>query len=205
MADLHARYKRHSNVVGILKLVLPLTALVLLSMVFLLARTVDPTRGISMASIDVEDRARDPRLSGARYAGMTEDGAALTITARTARTDPQAALRLEIEGLELRVGEQGRGEFSARAAHGALDREAGRFEMDGGIEITAAPGFEVSTERLTGSLDQTLIEAPNRVHGQAPAGDIEAGNLVLRADSETQTGYRLVFGGGVRLLYQPED
>lgn len=203
MALIGAKYRGYSGVVGVLKLVLPLTALVLLSLVFLLAETIDPMRGISSAGIDVADRARDPRLSGARYAGVTADGAALTINAQTARTDPNAVLRLDIQGLELSVsGGEGEG-LRARAEQGELDRAGQTFDMSGGIEISAAPGYLLNTDRLTGSLEQTRIEAPGRVHGQAPAGDIEAGNLTLIADSASETGYRLVFGGGVRLLYQP--
>lgn len=199
---------RHSRIVGILKLVLPLTALVLLSMVFMLARTIDPTRGISMASIDVEDRARDPRLSGARYAGVTAEGAALTITTQTARTDRNANLRLEVEGLELHLDGADDGAMIARAQHGTLDRESQRFEMHGGIEIAAAPGYSLTTDRIEGTLDTIRIDAPTRVSGTGPAGDIEANSLTLTAaqseESDAQTGYRLVFSGGVRLLYTPE-
>lgn len=195
----------YSRIVGVLKIVLPLTALVLMSLVFLLARTIDPSRAIRMAEIDVEERARDPRLSGARFAGVTEDGAALTIQTETARTDPAAILRLEVTGLELLLEGENAETFAAGADSGIIDRGTGRFSMTGGLTIEATPGYRLSADRLVGRLDATLISAPGPVTGWAPAGEISAGNMMFRADSVAGTGYVLVFGGGVRLLYSPEN
>lgn len=203
-ADRGAGQARYSRIVGVLKVVLPLTALVLLSLVFLLARTVDPTRAISTAEIDVEDRARDPRLSGAHYAGVTQDGAALTILAATARSDPEATLRLEVAGLELHLEGQDGETMLATATLGTIDRGRGTFDLREGLEIAVSPGYRLSTERLTGMLDNTLVTAPGPVQGAAPAGEITAGNLQLRSESPQGAGYVLVFGGGVRLNYQPE-
>lgn len=205
MADRIGQHKQHSRIVGVLRVVLPLTALVLLSLVFLLARTIDPTQAIPLAAIDVQERARDPRLSGARFAGMTDDGAALVIVTQTARSDPQAALRLEVTGLDLLIEGAGRETLTARSRNGVLDRGAGQFEMTGELELTASPGYDLRTQRLVGLLDTTRIEAPGPVSGFAPAGEISAGNMRMQANSTDQAGYVLVFGGGVRLLYQPED
>lgn len=205
MADFRPQRAGYSRFVGILKIVLPLTALVLLSLVFLLARTIDPMRAISTASIDVEDRARDPRLSGARFAGVTEDGAALTIVTQTARSDPDAAMRLEVTGLDLHIEGAAGENLIARAENGFVDRGTGRFEMRGGLLIDATPGYALTSERIEGLLDSTYVEAPGPVSGTAPAGEISAGNMVMRTDSSDGTGYMLVFGGGVRLLYHPEN
>ncbi|GAB4269364.1 MAG: hypothetical protein Kow0013_20840 [Pararhodobacter sp.] len=205
MGAVRIHQQRYSRVVGILKVVLPLTALVLLSLVFLLARTIDPTKGIPMAEIDVEERARDPRLSGARLAGVTEDGAAITISTETARSDRNAALRLEVTGLVLDIEGTNGERLRATASEGILDRAAGDFEMTGGLVIEASPGYRLTSERVLGLLDSTRIESPGAVTGTAPAGEISAGNMVLRAETGDTPGYRLVFGGGVRLLYQPEN
>lgn len=196
--------QRYSRAVSVLKVVLPLTALTLLSLVFLLARTIDPLRAIASAEIDVEDRARDPRLSGARFAGVTDDGAALTILAQTARSDPNGVMRLSVTGLELDLEGQNGERFQATAQHGTIDRGRGDFAMSGGLELVATPGYRLRTADLTGLLDSTLMRAPGTVLGDAPAGQITAGNLEMRADSADGARYQLVFGGGVRLNYQPE-
>lgn len=196
---------RHSRVVGFLKIALPLIALVLLSMVFLLAETVDHSQAIRSATVDVEDLARDPRLSGARFAGVTEDGAALTIRAETVRSDPAATMRLNVSGLALAIDGQSDETFRVRAAEGVVDRGSGTFSMQGALEIEATPGYRLRADSLFGLLDNTLVEVHGAITGEAPAGLISAGNMVLRANSGAETGYTLVFGGGVRLIYQPPD
>lgn len=195
---------RHSRTVGVLKVLLPLLALVSLSLVFLLARTIDPRQAIAAAEIDVQERARDPRLSGARFAGVTEDGAALTIQTDTARSSPDGVMRLAVTGIALLL-EGPAGEMMAiEAGAGVLDRGLGRFAMQGGIEIIATPGYRLTTDSANGFLDSTLIQMPQAVSGSAPAGEISAGRLEMRADSSVPPRYRLVFSDGVRFNYQPE-
>jgi len=201
-----------SQVVATLKLVLPLTALGLMSMVFLLADPVDPSRAIDTAEIDVEERARDPRLSGARFAGVTDEGGALTIEAGAARSDPDAALRfqvqdfvLRLQGIPLPQAEGPGGTVLAQARAGLIDRGRGRFEMSGDIRLLADPGYDLTASRVAGLLDRTLIEAEGPIAGQAPVGRIEAGALTVTAGPGDAGGTRLVFRQGVRLLYHPQD
>ena len=75
----------HSQVVGVLKVVLPLLALGLLSTLFLFSHKIDPEDAIPYAEIDVGDRLRDPKMTDAGFASVTEDGAALTIKATEAK------------------------------------------------------------------------------------------------------------------------
>lgn len=193
-----------SRLVTVLKLVLPLSALALMSSVFLLARPVDPERAIERAEIDVAERARDPRLTGARFAGVTEDGSALRIETETARTDPLAALRFHVSGLELHLDGPRDNRVFLRADEGLIDRAAGHFSMQGGIEITADPGYSLRSEQLRGALDRTWIDLPQGIEGTAPAGEIRAGSLTIQRAKAPSSGNRLVFSGGVRLIYQPE-
>lgn len=204
--DAPARFnRRHTRLVWVLKVTLPLIALALLSMVFLLAETVDPTRAIPLAEIDVEERARDPRVSGASFAGVTDGGAALRITAETARTDPGAVLRLEVAGLTLELEGPHGGRVTARADHGAIDRGDDSFEMQGAIELSATPGYRLESERITGALDRTWLRSPGPVAGEAPAGELQAGALSVTQQPGTSGSQHLVFTGGVRLLYHPQD
>ena len=210
MATLAARLIDRSRIVAAAKLILPLTALGLMSMVFLLADPVDPGRAIETAGIDVADRARDPRLSAARFAGVTDDGGALRIEAVTARSDPDATLRFQVEGFGLWLDRAGQGSLTARALDGLIDRGRGEFRMDGEIRITADPGYDLTAARIHGQLDRTLIRVEGPITGQAPAGRITAGSLTVTAPApghdagqHANAGNRLVFRGGVHLIYHP--
>ncbi|MGB4909398.1 MAG: hypothetical protein WBP15_12770, partial [Tabrizicola sp.] len=86
-----ARVDRHTRLVGWLKVALPLTALAILSTLFLVARRIDPEAALPYAEVDVEDLAREPRMTAPTYAGTTEDGAALTLSADEARPEAEGA------------------------------------------------------------------------------------------------------------------
>jgi hypothetical protein len=68
----------HSALVAWLKILLPLAALAVLSTLFMVSRSVDPADAIPYAQVDIEDRLRDPRLTDAIFAGMTQDGTAVS-------------------------------------------------------------------------------------------------------------------------------
>ena len=76
-----ARADTHTRVVGWLKVALPLMALAVLSTLFLVADQIDPEDALPYAEVDVEDLAREPRMTMPSYAGITTDGAALSLTA----------------------------------------------------------------------------------------------------------------------------
>ena len=77
----------HSTVVAWLKVALPLLVLAILSTLFLVSRTIDPSDAIPFAEVDIQDRVREPRLTNPTWAGVTDDGAALTIAASEARPE----------------------------------------------------------------------------------------------------------------------
>ncbi len=57
----------YSRVVAWLKVLLPVIALVLLSTMFLISRTIDPSRAIPFANVDVEGMVRDQRISAPAF------------------------------------------------------------------------------------------------------------------------------------------
>jgi len=81
-------FATYSRVVAWLKVIFPLSALALLSTLFLFARSIDPEQSIPFADVDVKELAREPRITAPEFSGMTADGAAITISAATAKTDP---------------------------------------------------------------------------------------------------------------------
>ena len=66
-------------------IILPLTALAILSMIFMVSRQPDPDAAIPYAEVDAESLAREPRMNTAEYSTVTDDGTRLTLTADTAK------------------------------------------------------------------------------------------------------------------------
>lgn len=194
----------YSRLVAWLKIVLPLAALAMLSSLFLMARGIDPNRAVDRADLDVERLVREPRLSGGTYAGVTADGSAITLSAETLQTDLNAATRLHATGLSARIETPDGQNTTLRAETGWIDRELGRLALLGGVDVSAAPGYELVTQSLSARLDRTRAEFEGGVAGTGPPGRISADHLVLRADPAHEGRYILDFTDNVMLVYQPQ-
>lgn len=191
-------FRRRSRVVTGAKILLPLAALALMSTVFLLARA--PTGAMEIPYARLEEIARDPRADRVRLAGLTSDGTVVSLSSR--RVTPPAggsgAYLLE----EPRLETEGRdGRASIVAATGEVDPTRRTLRVSGKVRIESSAGYVIETPQADADLSAgTLVTGP--VAATAPLGEIEAGRLeVVRPEGE---GARLVFNGGVRVLYQPE-
>ena len=192
----------HSRLVGWLKVALPLAALAILSTLFLLSDRIDPNAAIPYAEVDVEELARDPRMTAPAYAGTTEDGAGITLAATSARpaTEDRGASAERVAALmETPDGQK----IALGAATAALDQAAGRLDLAGEVTLETEAGYRLETEALAARLDRTDVSSTTPVTVTGPLGDIRADSFTLTQDPADPGAYLLVFKGGVRLLYLP--
>lgn len=190
----------HSRIVGILKLVLPLLALILLSTLFLFSHKIDPEDAIPYADIDVTDRVRDPKMTDAGYASVTQDGAALTINATEAKPTADGGQMSLITGkLDTPDGQ----EIEIVAGTAKMITADKQIELSEGVEFRSSSGFFLTSEGLGIATDRTLIESRGKVLAQGPIGQLSADHMKLSRGSQDGP-YLLVFNGKVRLLYQPD-
>ena len=190
----------HSRLVSVLKVLLPLIALVLLSTLFLFSRKINPEDAIPYASVDVEDRLSDPKMTDAGFAGVTKDGASLTLSAAEARPENDGgSLKLVMGALETPDGVTT--ELAASAV--ALDTAAKMIELTDGAELRASNGYVVQAQGLGVATDRTYVESRGAVSAQGPVGQLTADHMLLSQQGNAGP-YLLVFNGKVRLLYQPQ-
>ncbi len=190
----------HTRIVGWLKVALPLAALAILATLFLLADRIDPDEALPYAEVDVEDRARAPRITAPTYAGTTSDGGALTLTADEARpaSDNGPAT---VSGLTLTLATPDGGRTEMTAARAEIDNEARLLHLTGGVVASTATGYRIATEGMSANLDRSGLQSLGQVTANGPMGEIVANEMVLRQDAPG--AYVLVFNGAVKLVYQP--
>ncbi|MBD3763292.1 MAG: LPS export ABC transporter periplasmic protein LptC [Rhodobacterales bacterium] len=195
-----ARLDRHSRLVAWLKIVLPLIALAILSTLFLLSRRIDPQDAIPFAEVDVQDRAREPRLTAPAYSGTTRDGAALTVIAAEAR--PDAGGGASAQRLVARLVAPDGQVTEVTADHADLPQGAGDLVLTGAVTVTTSTGYRIATPRVTAALDRTLVTGDGPVTATGPLGTLTAGGLRLTAEGPERS-HVLVFNAGVKLIYRP--
>lgn len=191
----------YSRVVAWLKIIFPLSALALLSTLFLFSRSIDPEQSIPFADVDVRELAREPRITAPEFSGMTADGAAITIAAATARTDPTNMENAEIDRLEARFQTPDGANIVAMADEGAIEN-ARLARLIGNVEVTSSAGYRMTTAELISDLDTTKIESPGPIVGTGPIGDLRAGSMTVTLQDETGQSV-LVFKNRIRVVYDP--
>lgn len=194
--------RAHSRMVAWLKVAMPLLALFILAALFILPRQIDPSQAIPHAEVDVEALARDPRVSTANYATVTEDGATLNVTAETLRTDPELETRMAATRLDVEIETPDGARTGIRADEGVLDRVSGLLTLRGEIAMHNSQGYDIRTEEVVAALDRTRLTAGAPVSARGPAGTLDAGGLELRRQEDGS--YVLVFNDGVKLIYTPD-
>lgn len=191
----------YSRIVAWLKILLPLSALALLSTLFLFSRSIDPEQSIPFASVDVKELAREPRITAPEFSGMTADGAAITISARAAKTDPTNTDNASIDRLTAVIQTPDGASVTAQADEGSIE-DAKIARLEGDVFIETSSGYRISTEVLVSDLDKTFIESGGNVAASGPLGDIDAGKMTVHLQNQTGTSM-LVFKSGIKVLYQP--
>lgn len=190
-----------TRVVRWLRILLPLLALCLLSTLFLFSRGSQIESQIPYAEVDAEAMARDPRLIAPQYAGVTDDGAELALTAaNVALRDRGSASGLR---LDWRRPDGLTADVTAPAASMADDT----VQLRGGVRMTTSSGWTVTAQGIDAATDRSRLAASDGIEAQAPFGQITAGQMELVPDGGDapagQAASILNFSGGVRLIYQP--
>lgn len=194
----------YSRWVGLLKVGLPLAALALLSMLFMVARTLNPEDALPYANVDIDELLSDPRLTSPTFSGMTAQGDEIGFTAEAAHpqsssTDGARAIRPELR-LVRPTGEQ----TTVRAAEGHIEPSNGLLVLSGDVVIETSGGYRLQTQLLNAATDRSRLESPDPVQATAPQTEITADSMILSRENP-QAAEVLVFKGGVRLIYQPPD
>ena len=194
----------HSRLVAWMKIILPLLALGLLSTLFLISRSVDPTKNIPISSIDLEQRADDLGATNPSFAGVTNRGDQVSVRADQAKpdaNDPEHLIARQVAA-QLRLNSGTVIDITSDLAE--MNQGGLTANFEGAVHVITTNGYDLTTERLNTRLDRLFAETPGPVQGSAPVGTIEAGRMLLQTDEESGAAH-LLFTDGVKLLYKPQN
>jgi lipopolysaccharide export system protein LptC len=192
----------HSKFVSTAKIVFPLLALGFLSTIFLFSRTLDPDDAIPFSDVDIEKIAKEQRLAGPKFSGVTSDGSAITVEAESARPDLLNPRRVSADNIMASIKTAKDDLYMITADNARFDGTSDQLDLEGNIQVTSSSGFTLNTQQLTASLGTTAMIAKGAIEGTAPGATIEAGAMELLVKDGAQL---LVFTNGVRLVYSREE
>ena len=191
----------HSALVGWLKIVLPLAALMLLSTLFLFARGGTEPTDIPFA--DIEQAAREQRLGAPRIAGLTDAGDRIEITADTARPATDDPANVEVTRPRLMLDGTAGEWVRVNSGEGRLNETDRTARLSGLAYLETSGGFMMETSALEADLAGGIVTTDGALEIRAPFGELTAGRATITLDA-ADGGARLLFEDGVRLLFRPD-
>ncbi|MDH5528500.1 MAG: hypothetical protein OEY05_00560 [Paracoccaceae bacterium] len=192
----------HSHLVFWLKIILPLLALAILSTLFLFSRHIETDGELPFSNIDVDELARDQRLTSPEFATVTSDGAALQIVSETVRPGGEDGGAIAL-GLVAEINTVDGLRIDLTATEGRIDYSKNLLTLTQDVEIVTSTGYRIVTNRLDSALDRTEILSEGAISAIAPYGKVDAGSMEIRRNDAEVTSYLLMFKKGVKLIYVP--
>ncbi len=193
----------HSRIVSWLKVLLPLAALALLSTIFLLSRPTDPVSDLPFAVPGLNDPNIRQQLTEPHFSAATTAGDSITMTAQTARPDPERDGVARALGLRATLDLSDGGKIEMQADSALLDGPNDVAVLTGDVLVESSTGYTLRTDELTSALSKVQIESTGPIIGDGPTGAFEAGKLLVRADDDGNN-IRMLFTEGVKMLYDPQ-
>lgn len=193
---------RYSLFVNWLKIILPLSAIALLSTLFLFAHR--PGEGEVIPFAEIAEIALENRLSNPRFSGVGSEGVTFEISAEAARPDPAAPAKVMVENTRVELASRLGDTVEIIAGLSQIDTEQKILTTSGLTRITASSGYLMETEGLVATLATGQVESTGKLEIRSPFGQMTAGRLLIRGAND-EGGLIVVFNQGVRLVYLPKE
>ena len=194
--------KNRSNFISLLKFTLPFVALVLMATVFLFAGKVDPTKAIRYSELNVDDIIIRQRILRPVFAGQTETGVSVKLSASYAdavRGDQRVA---DIHDIEVLLENLNGTVFAFKSQSGRMDSLANIASLTDGVTIAITGGYDVHTNQLITDFNTGNSETGVPIVARIPYGELSAGNMRIITAEGAQ---KLHFTNGVKLLYHSKS
>jgi len=195
---------RYSRFVAFFKILLPLLALGLLSIMFLISRGVNDTVNLPFNESDIAERLKREGVTKPRFVGVAPNGERITLVAATAQPAGFAE-PAQAQGLTaiIEIPNQKATRYEVRAAKGVIDKAKDIAQLSGDVHIKTSTGYSLTTDILEISLNTLALHSMGPIQGESPLGELNSGLMTLTSNSETDTT-KLRFENGVKLVYYPQ-
>lgn len=196
---------RYSHFVAWLKVLLPVIALFLLSTMFLISRSIDPSRALTYADVNVEELAREQRITGPRFSGVTSDGVAVSFSAGSAQPDPENPALYTVTSLHAQIATPDGGVVNILTELAVVNGDKNELVLRNGVSLTTSTDYSIETDGLFMAMDTAWIESIGPVSVDGPIGHFSAGQMHMTRQGNELGTYLLVFKDGVKMVYTPNS
>lgn len=192
--------RRYSQIVDLLRFLLPATALLLIILVIAWPQVIGRYGSLILPTFarGLVDRADVMRMHQPRYVGRTGDAEPYEVTAVSAYLDPTQPNQIYLDQLAADLATAGDLQMHLTAVKATYDRAREKLDLAGGIEVVTSDGYQFQTESAHINLRLGRVIGQRPVAGQGPAGQLSAERFAI-----SDGGKLLRFDGRVKMLLQP--
>lgn len=199
-----AQVRGYSRTVRMMKIALPIIALLLIVAIFLSGRErggiVDLRTATDGAALAVGLQLENPR-----FTGVTKRGEPYVLTAATAVPDGAKPNLIDLDAPTGEITLRDQRQLTVTARVGQMFREDERLDLEGDVVLVTSDGYRVETEKVEMDMANKTAEAPGEVRAAGPRGSIRSNTVRLRQGVEGDGSAIIVFDGNVKLIFRPEE
>lgn len=197
--DARSQSRLYSRFVGLMKLVLPLAALAVVSLVIAWPHldTTDLRFRVGFSVMPFSD-AENPSMLNPRYIGADRDNQPFSLTADLARHLPGPGTRVELEMPKADITTREGVWLVLTAENGVYVREAKTLDLAGKVNLFHDQGYEFRTDRARVDLETGSASGNDPVEGQGAFGHLTANGFHL-----FDKGRTILFKGKSKLTFYP--
>ncbi|MBX3506546.1 MAG: LPS export ABC transporter periplasmic protein LptC [Parvibaculum sp.] len=192
---------RYSSFVSIMKIALPLGAVLLFAVILFYSGVFESKDDLDIAFREIDRQPGDLRMVSPRVAGMTSDGNPYLVTADNATQDISKPNVVTFENIhaDLKLNQE-EDWMSLTARSGIYNSELQTLDLEQQIDIFTTWGYEMHGRQATIDFERGELRSESEVEGHGPLGKLRADRM--RAERATQV---LRFDGNVRMLILPDQ
>lgn len=192
----------YSRVVAWLKILLPLTALGILSSLFLVSQPQAPVVTQLAPDQIASGEFYQPHVTEPSLSGVTQNGSTYTLHAKRAVPNADGPDTLTLSEFAGTLTSADGLTVDISAPNGLIQSPNSKAILTNGVRLVTSDGYLVVTQELHADLANTTISSPVEIKGTGPVGSFSADQMILR-QQYTDGSYELVFKGGVKVIYLP--
>jgi len=197
--------RRHSRVVRILRVAIPVTVSVALLVMFLITY-LNPLRMLAKLPINLDNlvvSGTKVTMEQPRLAGFTRDARAYELTADTAAQDMTKPDMVELRNIRGKVEMQDKSKLELSAATGLYDAKAETLRLDRDILLNSSAGYQGRLSEAMVDIRKGNVSSQHPVEVRLLQGTLNANRLDI-----VDSGDVIRFHGGVVMdmtLNQPQS
>jgi LPS export ABC transporter protein LptC/lipopolysaccharide transport protein LptA len=178
---------RHTRLVKVLRVAMPVFAVFIVALYALTLRTSWQLGAGQLDVGQVELTADDLTMKNPKYFGVSKDGGHYEVRAKRAILELSSQAPIKLIGIDGDLVQPNKVVTKLKSKHGLLDNAKGELELYDGIEIDASNGLQARMSRATVYSKEHRVVSKHPVDLVMPTGTVRGATMTMNTTTREST------------------